>query len=198
MKPVFLFPCLLFCSAIVYGQAKFDSVLYKKLKIMRNDDQKWRIESYKIFRNEHSDYDQKTIDKNMARTDSLNEAEAKRIFNRYGYPGYSLVGDAGSNWFWTIVQHCDDDIAFQQKVLEQMDKEVKANNASGEDYGYLEDRVLISQGKKQLYGTQVHVDPKTNKATPFAIEDSTQVDARRKAVGMMPLADYLKLIEKGN
>ena len=58
--------------------------------------------------------------------------------------------------------------------------------------------MLISLGKKQLYGTQVHVDPKTNKATPFAIEDSTYFDARRKAVGMMPLAAYLKLIEKGN
>ena len=198
MRPAFLFICLFFCSVIAYGQVRFDSVLYKKLKTMRNDDQKWRIESYKIFKNEHSDYDQKTVDKNMAHTDSVNEAEAKRIFNKYGYPGYSLVGDSGSNWFWTIVQHCDDDIVFQQKVLAQMDKEVKAHNASGEDYAYLEDRVLISKGKKQLYGTQVHVDPKTNKATPFAIEDSTRIDERRKAVGMMPLSDYLNLIEKGN
>ena len=39
MRPAFLFICLFFCSVIAHGQVKFDSVLYKKLKVMRNDDQ---------------------------------------------------------------------------------------------------------------------------------------------------------------
>ena len=100
---------LILLTSFCHAQDKIDSALYKKLKAMRTEDQKWRIESYKLFKGEHSDYDQKAVDRNMQKTDSLNEAEAKKIFLKYGYPGYSLVGEAGSNWFWTIVQHCDDD-----------------------------------------------------------------------------------------
>jgi hypothetical protein len=76
--------------------------------------------------------------------DKTNQDEAKRILNKYGYPGYSLVGESGSSRYWAIVQHCDDDVAFQQKVLLLMKKEVDRKNASGENYAYLKDRVLTN------------------------------------------------------
>nr|WP_067059917.1 DUF6624 domain-containing protein [Mucilaginibacter sp. L294] len=191
MKKAFLILILLSCSAITFGQAKTDSVLYKKLSAMYKEDQKWRIESAKLYNHQKSDYDRETIDKNWAAADSLNEAEAKRILARYGYPGYSLVGESGSSRFWAIVQHCDDDIAFQQKVLVLMKKEVDRNNASGENYAYLTDRVLINLNQKQLYGTQGINDPITKKWAPLPINDAAQVEARRKAMGIMPLKQYI-------
>ncbi len=158
---------------------------------MFREDQKWRIESVKLYNHQKSDYDRETINKNWAVADSTNEAEAKLILAKHGYPGYSLVGESGSSRFWAIVQHCDDDIVFQQKVLLLMKKEVDRKNASGENYAYLTDRVLVNLNKKQLYGTQGNNDPKTKKWSPLPISDPSRVEARRKALGMISLKQYI-------
>jgi hypothetical protein len=197
VKKIFLIMLLLSTSVVTFGQAKIDSVLYKKLSAMYKEDQKWRIESAKIYKHQKSDYDQATVDKSWAIADSLNEAEAKRIIAKYGFPGYSLVGESGSSRFWAIVQHCDDDVAFQQKVLLLMKKEVDRKNASGDKYAYLTDRVLINRNQKQLYGTQCTRDPKTGKVTPLPISDAAHVEARRKAMGMITLKQYIAEINAG-
>jgi hypothetical protein len=189
---------LLGIPAIAFGQAKIDSALYKKLNAMYKEDQKWRIEWARIYNHQKSDYDQATIDKNWAIADNLNEAEAKRIIAKYGYPGYSLVGERGSRRFWAIVQHCDDDVAFQQKVLLLMKKQIDCKNASGENYAYLKDRVLTNLKQKQLYGTQGMMDPKTKQWAPLPISDPKHVEARRKAMGMQSLAQYTAEINSGN
>ncbi len=192
MKHLFYFCLVCLVSQTAFSQSKIDSALYNKLKAMYKDDQKWRVEYFKRNKHEQSDYDEATIQKNWAKTDSLNLIEAKQIFHQYGYPGFSLVGENGSSRFWAIVQHCDDDIKFQKEVLVQMEKEVKQHNASGENYAYLKDRVLINEGNKQLYGTQTRYNKDTHKHLPFPIQDSVNVDARRKAVGLSSLKDYLK------
>ncbi len=195
MKHLFLFCLIGTISLNAFCKAKIDSALYNKLKGMFKEDQKWRKEYYKLNKHEQSDYDEATIQKNWAKTDSLNLIEVKQIFHQHGYPGFSLVGEGGSKWFWAIVQHCDDDIKFQKEVLVQMAKEVKRKNASGEDYAYLEDRVLVNGKHKQLYGTQTRYNNETHKRTPFPIQDSLKVDLRRKAVGLSSLKDYLKEID---
>jgi hypothetical protein len=191
MKSAFIILLLLSCSVVTFGQGKIDSVLYKKLSAMFKEDQKWRIESARLYNHQKSDYDRETVDKNWSIADSTNETEAKRILNKYGFPGYSLVGKSGSSRFWAIVQHCDDDVAFQQKVLLLMKKEVDRKNASGENYAYLTDRVLTNLKQKQLYGTQGISDPKTKKWAPLPIKDAAHVEARRKAMGMIPLKQYI-------
>ena len=55
------------------------------------------------------------------------------------------------------------------------------------------DRVRdLKDKKKQLYGTQL--EPKDGKLVPKPIEDEANVDARRKELGMPPLAEYLKFV----
>jgi hypothetical protein len=199
MKKSYLILLLLVSvSASTFGQTRIDSVLYKKLSAMFKEDQKWRIESIKLNKHQPSDYDQATVDKNWAVADSLNEAEAKRILAKYGYPGYSLVGESGSQRFWAIVQHCDDDVAFQQKVLLLMKKQVDHKNASGKNYAYLKDRILINTNQKQLYGTQGIFNPKTKKWTPLPISKPAQVELRRKAMGMITLKQYIQEINSAN
>ena len=55
----------------------------------------------------------------------------------------------------------------------------------------LEDRILIRQGKKQVYGTQLKTDT-SGINTLFPIEDEANVDKRRASMGMIPLKEYLK------
>ena len=198
MRKVLVFLLLILCSGQGFSQAGIDSALYKKLRSMFKEDQKWRIESAKLYKHEKSDYSEATVERNWTATDSLNLIEAKRIVARYGFPGYSLVGEGGSSRFWAIVQHCDNDVPFQQKVLLLMKKEVDRKNASGENYAYLKDRVLTNLGQKQLYGTQGIRNPKTKKWAPLPISDPSHVEARRKAMGMLSLKQYMAEINAVN
>jgi hypothetical protein len=192
MKKICFFLLLACLSHVGFSQSKIDSVLYKKLDTMFKEDQKWRWQYIKLNRKEKVDYDKETISRNMFKTDSLNQLEVKRIFSQYGYPGFSRVGEHGSVAFWALVQHCDDDVAFQKKVLVQMVKEVKRHNADPKHFALLQDRVLANEGKKQIYGTQVHFNIASQKNTPLPIQDSLNVDIRRKAIGLSSLKDYLK------
>lgn len=196
MKLLFIFPLLILLRSVALCESKIDSVLRKRIITLFKEDQKWRLESINLENGKKSSFDEATINRNMFKTDSLNIIEAKVIIKKYGFPGYSLIGEDGSDDFWAIIQHCDQDLIFQQKVLALMEKEVKRHNATGENFALLQDRVLVSQGHKQLYGSQVRVDLKTHHAKPFPIQDSIHVDLRRKAVGLSPLQDYLKLFER--
>ena len=57
------------------------------------------------------------------------------------------------------------------------------------DVAYLSDRVLVAEGKKQRYGTQLECrDGELVGRTDIADEEN--VDARRRAADMEPLATY--------
>jgi hypothetical protein len=173
---------------------KQNAALIKQIDSMFKDDQFWRKEFVKVQRKEKSAYSDETIQSKWAETDSINKLKAKAIIKKYGYPGYDLVGES-SNDFWAIVQHCDDDVPFQEHVLVLLKKEVDKNNASKGNYALLTDRVLVSKHQKQIYGTQVRTDPKTHKATPFPLKYPQEVNKLRKKMGMEPLEKYLKSFE---
>lgn len=174
--------------------AKHDTLLIQKIDSMFKDDQFWRKEEAKLAKKQPSAYSEETIQQKWAEADSINQIEAKAIIRKYGYPGFSLVGDK-SNDFWAIVQHCDDDIAFQEQVLALMKIEVAKNNADKTNFAYLTDRILANKKEKQIYGTQVHVDPKTHKASPMPLKFPKQVNSLRAKMGMEPLEVYLKRFE---
>lgn len=190
---IILLFCLAFSIRSSAQTAKHDTVLIQKIDSMFKDDQFWRREYYKIAKKQTA-YSEETINRNWAVADSMNQIKAKAIIDKYGYPGFSLVGEKSSD-FWAIVQHCDDDIGFQKKVLALMKIEVAKNNADKENYALLTDRILVNSHQKQIYGTQVRVDPKTHKATPLPLKYPKRVDALRKKMGMAPLKDYLKLFK---
>ncbi len=132
--------------------------------------------------------------KKVEALDAANREWLKGVISKHGWPGKSLVGEDGTHAAWLLVQHADNDRPFQKKCLELMKEAVKQGESSGSDLAYLTDRVLVGEGKEQLYGTQL--TQKDGKFVPQPIEDAPQVDARRKAVGLPPLAEYLELATK--
>jgi len=98
------FPLMLLISLALYSsafcQTKNNEVLEKQITAMYIEDQKWRVESRNLQNGKTSAFDEATIDKNMGKTDSLNMITAKAIINKYGFPGYALVGEDGSSRFW--------------------------------------------------------------------------------------------------
>jgi hypothetical protein len=117
----------------------------------------------------------------------------QKIVDNQGWPTKTLVGEDGANAAWLLVQHADADSQFQRKCLDLMTKLPKGE-VSQVQFAYLTDRVLLAEGKKQIYGTQFHaVD---GKLQPRPLEDEANVDKRRADIGLPPLADYAKELEK--
>ena len=52
------------------------------------------------------------------------------------------------------------------------------------------DRVLVSDGKPQIYGTQGM--EKNGVIVPYPIEDEEHVDKRRKSIGLGPIDEHFK------
>lgn len=123
-------------------------------------------------------------------TDSLHLIKVQKIINTYGWLGKSEIGETGNQTLFLIIQRSD--LTIQEKYLPLLRKSVAKEESNGYDLALLEDKILVSQGKKQLYGSQVRRNPQTNQYEVYPIEDEKNVDKRRKKMGLEPLIEYLK------
>src|SRR5262249_36922372 len=93
-----------------------------------------------------------------------------------------------------IVQHSFH-IPLMMAALPLIEQDMKAKRLDGKPYAMLFDRLQLELGKKQKYGTQLGANGRGDMVL-MALEDRKNEDAFRQAIGLTPLADYLKLIEK--
>ena len=127
----------------------------------------------------------------QAEIDHQNLARLEEIIQLHGWPGKSLVGTQGSIAAFLILQHSEQ--ATQEKYLALFQEAANKGEARKSDAAMLEDRVLMRQGKKQIYGTQLQSNAESNgKFFLFPVEDELHVDQRRTSVGLPPLKEYLK------
>jgi hypothetical protein len=111
------------------------------------------------------------------------------LLSKYGWLGKSLVGARGNQTCFLVIQHADS--ATQVKYLPVLRQSVEKGESSASDLALLEDRVLMRQGKKQIYGSQVVFDKMGNNVL-YPIEDEKNVNIRRAKVGLQPLEEYAK------
>ena len=131
-----------------------------------------------------------SLNRLIHQTDSLNLLKVQKIINTHGWLGKSEVGEIGNQTLLLIIQHSD--LTVQEKYLPLLKKSVEKEESNGSDLALFEDKILVSQGKKQLYGSQVKRNPQTNQYELYPIEDEKNVDKRRKKMGLEPLAEFLK------
>ncbi|MEB0137703.1 hypothetical protein QN363_01570 [Undibacterium sp. CCC2.1] len=122
----------------------------------------------------------------QATIDASNMGRLAEIIEQYGWPGARLVGIQASQNAFLVLQHAN--LEDQQKYLPLLRDAVDKNDALASELAMLEDRVRIGLGLAQLYGTQISSD-----GTLMPVDDHAQVDRRRAALGLIPLAEYLKL-----
>lgn len=126
--------------------------------------------------------------------DFRNTEKMKEIVGEIGWPTVSKVGKEASDMAWLLVQHADHDIEFQKECLRLM-KEQAEGEVSKPNIAYLEDRILVNEGRPQLYGTQFHKIKKYDgdaEYVPRPIQDPDLVDQRREAMGMASLEEGTK------
>jgi hypothetical protein len=83
-------------------------------------------------------------------------------------------------------------------MLPLVEKAYKSGSLAGQSYALLLDRVLVREGKPQMYGTQAKPFEEWNdgQAAAMPIEDEANVDKRRAVVGLPPLSEYLKMMKQ--
>lgn len=122
-----------------------------------------------------------------------NTTALKEIMRRYGWPDINQVGRKGAQAAFLIVQHSLDTL-FQRSCLPLLRIAYEHGQTSGDYLALLTDRVLVREGKPQLYGTQAKLVGRRIVIDP--ISDSVNVDARRAKLGLPPLAQYMKLLKQ--
>jgi hypothetical protein len=125
--------------------------------------------------------------------DSLLTSRLRAIVREQGWPTRTMVGASGARAAFLIVQHSPSN-AFQREMLPLLSAAAENDEASPGDAAMLEDRVLTDEGKPQRYGTQFRIV--AGELIPYPIEEPETLDERRARVGLMPMAEYVKLLEE--
>lgn len=159
-----------------------------------------RVEQDRAIRNElikkGMEHPDQSVLARMQAIDSSNTERMRAIVRRYGWPGPKLVGREGTEAAFLLVQHADH--AFQKEMLPLVEKAYKRGELSGQSYALLLDRVLVGEGKPQVYGTQAKRIEEWKGREPVLepIEDEANVDKRRAEVGLFPLSEYRELLKQ--
>lgn len=142
---------------------------------------------------EHPD---KALLARMQAIDTANTERVRAIVRQYGWPSPELVGRDGAEAAFLIVQHAE--LAFQKEMLPLVEKAYRSGGLSGQSYALLLDRVLVGEGKPQVYGTQAKRFEEWKGQEPALepIEDEANVDKRRAEVGLFPLSEYREMLRR--
>jgi hypothetical protein len=160
-----------------------NQALRAELITMRDADQEVRRRWVKDQKNE-------TLKKEVMTVDARNLARLREILRAYGWPGKSLAGTDGAGAAWTVAQHGGH--LFLQQTVPLMRAAAERGDL---DWGLVAtstDRVLLGDGKKQLYGTQF--DTEGDKCEPKNVAEPAKLDERRKAVGLGPISEYAQML----
>lgn len=129
------------------------------------------------------------VSQDVCRTDGENTAWLKAHVAAHGWIRISEHGEAASQAAWLLIQHADNDPAFQAEVLTLLEPLVAARETSGGNYAYLYDRVAVGANRPQRYGSQGRCTAK-NVWEPNELEEPDRVEALRAEVDIGSLAEY--------
>ncbi len=169
--------------------AGYDKSLYETLNAVYDEDQKYRLQSNEIEKKYGiNSREMEQLWETIDRTDAENLKKVTKILDENGWLGADKIGYKATRTLFLVIQHARPKI--QEKYLPIMREAVKNGKANASSLALLEDRVALSQGRKQIYGSQLFTD-NTGKTTLQPIEDPDNVDKRRRSVGLGSLKNYL-------
>ena len=129
----------------------------------------------------------------MEQVHAANAGILEAILDEHGWPGTSLVGEAGARAAWIVAQNAIGLPQFQRRCLDMLRKAVEVGEAPTTYVAYLTDRIRFNERRPQVYGTVFDWDAE-GRLSPWTIEDIDQVDQRRASVGLPPLEAATEIV----
>jgi len=193
LKNLKLFVVLIFFSVLLslgfylgFRNAKLDRTLIAELDSILKADQEIR---FKLINAYKESGDTASILRKMKVIDSTNLIRITGILDKHGWIGEDKIGWPGVSSIFAVIQHSP--LEVQEKYLPEMREAVKKGNARSNQLALLEDRVLMFQGKEQIYGSQARTD--SLGITKFwPIKDEKNVNWRRFFAGLGPIQKYAR------
>lgn len=194
MVTKYLLLILIFTNTVSCRQSKlkvnynFNKSLADRLDSILTQDQKYRQmlssieDKYGVKSKERADFW-----KIINTEDSINKFKVISILDKHGWLGQDVVGESGNSALYLVIQHSD--LKTQEKYLPMMREAVKNGKALGSNLAYLEDRVALGNGKKQIYGSQLYRNDTTMVFYFAPIVDERNVNKRRASVGLNTIED---------
>ncbi len=124
-----------------------------------------------------------------------NAAILNEIIDKIGYPTVEKVGKEAHEAAWLVIQHSIGQPQFMKKCAKLLENVVSKDKATARNLAYLTDRIAVFEGKPQRYGTQFDWD-KNGKLSPYSFDNLTQVNQRRKSIGLNSLEEQTEIIRK--
>jgi hypothetical protein len=177
---------LLFCSSVV--AQKFNENLQRELVGMEENEQMLRMKC-----NDQGDKMMECYAKLSETTDGPNTKRLTEIVDKYGMPTVSMVGKNGFAAFMIVLQHATSD-ELRERCLKPIRRAFKRKELLPQNYANFIDRLLVHQGKPQLYGS--NFDIKDGKLIMSPVKDPKDLDKRRQKIGLMPIGEYMKGLEE--
>ena len=119
-----------------------------------------------------------------AKEDHRNQELVISIIEKCGMPTLKEVDQKQMDAIWLGLQHSTKEI--RKKYFPQVEKAVKNGDLSKGQYALMKDRMLMDEGKPQIYGSQIE------NGKLYKLENPKTVNERRKEMGMESIEDYLK------
>jgi hypothetical protein len=126
----------------------------------------------------------------MCQIDHDNTAWLKEQLARIGWFDSRQYGWTADITAWLMVQHADDEVDFQERVLATLKRLVREGGTNLSNYAYLYDRVAVNRRRPQAYGTQGRCVG--DEWQPRTIERPEELDSRRAQIGLEPEDEYRK------
>lgn len=89
----------------------------------------------------------------ILKNDSINLIKISEILDTQGWPSNELIGVRGTSTLFLVVRHAA--LKTQVKYLSMINKAVQGDNLPKRQYGMFYDRLILIQGKRQVYVTQL-------------------------------------------
>ncbi|AMR40472.1 hypothetical protein HZP39_03080 [Elizabethkingia anophelis] len=181
-----------FTNQIKAKKSKYNNDIRLKLLDVQNKDQSIRLIYQELKKTYTDDSDLvKSASEKMKKIDLESVDIVTKIIDKYGWLGKDKIGKEANETLFLGIQHIDD-LVVQSKYLPAIKDAVKKGNAEPWHLAFLTDRILMNQGKKQIYGTQkiITKNPETSYIIP--LENPEKVDELRKEIGLDPLNDDLQ------
>ena len=170
-------------------QEGINMVLREELFEMIKDDQKYRSEIHEYSKK--GIFESPEINdlwKNQTVLDSGNLKRSEEIIAKYGYPNKSLVGKKAAKSIFLIIQHAD--LEYQEKYIPLFKEAVKKGDLKMKSLALMIDRIEMSNGRPQIYGTQIKKDKETEEFKFYSILNERKVGKRRELVGLPTIESY--------
>lgn len=141
-----------------------------------------------------------TLDQEMRKPENLvnfdvevdrqNLIEVISLIEKCGMPTLKEVTQKQMDAIWLVFQHSDNDN--RKKYFAMLQKSQKNGDLTKVQIAMMQDRILMSDGKAQIYGSQITQNLQTNEWELYHLKKPESVDKRRLEVGLGPLEEYLR------